>query len=662
MATRERVDFENEYQKLRRLLPVKNNVSTIFFDRSRFVDRCIKYFELTKGKRILVVGYSNDVNIMCSEFKKRGITATPHILFAEHFEGDGALSIYGNDSLKQAAEVAKKSDILFVCTREIRFLIAMVCYSFCKNCKIIDIYDWYEYFFHKKMLIDIDMKLNYADGKYSLMRRRSQVVMPIANRSRIVRRIKHLSKIVVNNDTCFAHLHEYESAQSESEKRFFLEKIIQDLYDVKDIKSLKYYLGIFGSEYADKQKACIHLSDAIDRLLYRMKSEIEKKEGILVFWTDSVCQKEADDWNFLEELKRDSLVLSNTYTTIPYTDTVMHSMITGNSYTEDEADYIDGYIVGNSFKNHDMKLFPELIGGGYKAIEVGARYIDLHRPGAEPTAYPWSVEIVYKYRPTTISLFEAACAVAACDEKTFIIIHADNETHHPYWSPFGSALEIGKYGLLDDPDECIIQRKEAMKYLEDQIVWWTRLFPDKSFKKVYLGDHGTVGIPYSNQRIRPYCFVTGLGVKKGKDERIFSYFNFYKLIRYLVTLKDKDYEDMFSKYALVENQDPYSEGFIAQIKKDLHFGTTDFMKCYYRWAPFRGYVDKDYKVIRFRNGETKIFNSIDEQEISRDEIDGDKLEEIIEIIGDRFEDLSMNKLKETKCFYAECTALGYNVC
>lgn len=429
-------------------------------------------------------------------------------------------------------------------------------------------------------------------------------------------------------------------ASDPKEKEYYLNKLIINYLLIRDYKSAFKYIDEYTNIVGNEENPFERAKEEFTELFSQIKEELQrrKEKDILIFWCDSMPYSDFKRWHFLENEAADSLQFENTYTHVPYTDTTSKAMFTGLPYYEGRM-YRDAED-GNFFK--DGKTIALLEEENYQICEIGENY----------TRKKYLKELAYTvknaYPPAAMYLWESLAQMLDNNgKKKFIICHMDCELHEPYWNGESEEMYVGPTAFLNDLTKYDSQRRESAAYLEGQILWYQSFLGEKA-SRIFMSDHGLYWPPYSEHRLHAFCFIKDGDVRRGSYKEYFSYLHFYELITYILYPTEENFGRIFSDYALVQNDHPYSQRFCEEIQHKFE-NNEDLM--WKTWIGFRGIIKEGYKLIRFPENQ-EMWLDMEDREILPDEIADPALVEFMrDRVGNEFGDLSDPHYRYTRKLY-----------
>lgn len=658
-----RENFQYEYLRLNKYIP--NSHFTTKVNVKKFTKKLSQFLGLKNSDNIILVGSMTETNLLKPFLNKYVDNVWERIFYQEDLYTDAEHDMKSVDQIQELAK--RECDYMIILSEEYHHLVDMIILSCDPSFIVLDFYDWYEFLLKKRLNRGvINHKLNLKSFIKQKVLQAYKYIRPIYTSDILDKKLCEFS-YCINYDTLFdlkKYLNfKFSDGKMNEWREFALRKLIEYNFQIKEFSSLFKYLEEYG-KLANSQIDAPFLKKEIETILTKITQKINENEGIIVYWTDAVTHDEAENLGFLENVKRQSLCFENVYSHVPYTDSTMHSILMGKRYFEDHVTQKTGtenvFLQTDTVLKNQESLVKFLQENKYTILECGGNYIGLYFDQLNSEVYA-SASAEYKYIPSSVNLWDAMCAICEADKKIFMIIHADCESHHPYWHQFDTnRMGIGGVSLLDDESEYDEQRKVALDYLSNIVESNEKLFDDNKYTKIFMSDHGKGAPAYANSRIRSYMYCKGSKITNiGKEERLFSLIDFHKLIQWIVDPEHNNFSSVFSNYIYIENQDPYSKRFVDEIETMYSENKEIFDENYSSWAAFQGVLDNKYKVILFRNGSVKWFESKSDDEIQ--EIPENVEEYYLSLFVDEFEDLNQDKYQYVSEFYDKCKRKGYSV-
>lgn len=408
-------------------------------------------------------------------------------------------------------------------------------------------------------------------------------------------------------------------------------QIIASYLKLRDFVNAFYYMEIYirsGHTEADKIRNC---KREIEVALRKISDYIKKKNlnNIIIYLMDAVDYIDYLNIPFLKGRSDSCLVFEHSYTVTPYTSSSIRSMFCHEKVMENEF-YKKGLM-----DEYNSILLSELKCRGY-----AFKYL--------------SPENKYLFADTYVS--EKGCAVSAsllnwmlireiCDTlvPTVFLCHEIYSTHPPF---IGGTYDDNITITIQGYDyRSRIQKESGFAYVSGQMEFAHAMIGD-SLIDIYMSDHGgsaKIGDKYHT------TFMVRNGRLRGRERRLFSYFNFSKLLCALIDDSKEEFDLAFSdSYVPIEDEDYYNYGrYINSVV--WNFCKLDFLMAY------RGVHTKDGAYIKRRDGKSYyyrvlqngILNSVNEI----DTLDWEEKSQFEVATGTFFADMNNEHLKWAKVVY-----------
>lgn len=369
-----------------------------------------------------------------------------------------------------------------------------------------------------------------------------------------------------------------------------------------------------------------------------LKKEIEYQLGqrkdmndIIIHWLDAVPHKWRKFLPRIEKLSTCNLSLENTYSCTPYTHQTLRAMISGLLPLDDF--------------DESMKLIDENSPGIRWLEERNYYFKQIGHDGAGVS----SCTKKYTYnedRNVTCNYVYWKCIeeMLSSDKPVFLIAHTVVETHPPM---ICTKLEKPNYHLSSENYEQ--QRNISYEYIDERVEFYKNLLGSRI--QIILSDHGEHISRYPDRywfqnKLHTWCVVVAQIKKSQREERLFPYYNFMKLIDYLLYPDDSKYDDMFEEYVLFQDTDYFNHNAIDTFIKD---GIADYAIAY------SGILDGKYKYVVNGIGREFFYRIVNDDDIEMDDLQGNKeCEYLKKLIHINFPDTSKyEKFQYSKKLYKE---------
>ncbi|MBZ0312903.1 hypothetical protein K7185_10495 [Clostridium butyricum] len=356
-----------------------------------------------------------------------------------------------------------------------------------------------------------------------------------------------------------------------------------------------------------------------------------KQKDIFIYWTDAVQQKYLKYMPYILKRKKESISFENTYSITPYTHQVMRAMFA-------KLKPIDDYEQSKTLLSEKNSIVIKyLLEFDYDIKHIGHDgYIN------------FSMESIYRidYRAdvaVSLILWEAIKEMLKNEKPVFYIIHVAGETHAPCLS---AELKewIGDTSIVDIPEQQISCSYAAVSNL---LEFYDEIIRSDNMYKIYMSDHGNhFEIPqwyWAQNKIKPYFYIYNSKIKAKEYYDIFSYNNFYEVIKWILDPQKNKLENSFSEYSCIQDVDIYNktlvEFFISKNIKEYAMS-------------YRGVVTVSDKYILRSDGK-EFYYTIDENfEEIESTCEYNRLNYLRSLAGNKFIDIDTdNRFEYSRLLY-----------
>jgi len=412
-----------------------------------------------------------------------------------------------------------------------------------------------------------------------------------------------------------------------------LQYVIDSVLEIRDFINAEKYIKKYIELGYDNSNIYQNILNDLGSLFSEIKKESQKRihRDILMFWTDAVPYNDLEFLPWIFSHKDKSVFFEKAYCNTPFTHATMRSLLKGQLPIDDfdsTTDLIDsksskvvGYLTENNYNfkhiGHDGK---DCIDKEYDISQFEEIEYNSH---VSSCLVMWSA-----VREMLLSL-----------KPVFFIIHCLVETHSPFL-------------ILDTEAKLNPHRKGAYdgqyRYIDEQIEFYEKLIHNDNNIRIFMSDHGAhINFPeyfFADNKIHPYFIVCNSDLKNIKVKKIFSYSNFYLIIKWLITKDDKYFNQALSNYSLIQDVDVYNK------ERVLNF--IDFNAQEYAFS-YRGIVTIKDKYVRLRNGKEFFYNLPDERNNLIESIENfERIDELRKMAGNKFLDIyKYDKFKYSRELY-----------
>lgn len=366
-------------------------------------------------------------------------------------------------------------------------------------------------------------------------------------------------------ESIFLNKKKYISESNIGMKELYLERLIFDYLDIKDFLNANKYINEYINNNYSNSKIYKQFYDELLKLLHNIKCEMKmrKHKDIILTWIDSLRYDEVFKMQYLNSLSKKSMFFENAFTMSPWTSQTAQTIFKNKKP-------IDDHLFDENI-NTDNSPVLKLIDDNYKFKYIGN--------------YEWFDEkyiIKVPYRQTcTESFWMMLSQLLNSDEKCFIFIHSVAETHYPFYS--GNLEKISFYvpetknwppetGNYNDIKKMVEQIDDSRNYFDAQLEWYND-FMEYNHTQIYLSDHGkeydeSYSLPiFVDPKIHVVLFIVDNSISPQKCNQMFSYLNFYYLLKYIINPTKKNYRNIFSEFVEIQIIDFYNKE-VIELKID----------------------------------------------------------------------------------------------
>lgn len=365
-----------------------------------------------------------------------------------------------------------------------------------------------------------------------------------------------INKYINYKDTSTTY-HKYLCATNEKNKRFYLEKLIAYLVEIRDFITVNKMIDELKRNGWDSENKYEKFRAELVSLFAEIKNIIHKrnKRDIIINYVDNIGADTFYNTKFGKERLADSYCFMNAYTPSPWTYFATRVLITGElpisdhsykktTFTDDKSALL------RVMKKHNYSFSYIAYGGMYqkwfdnkKVIPKGYTGFD----GTIPGSTGGRSERECSTRMQWCSLRER---INKPHETVCHLIHSLAESHYPfYYSLTRTLSKKSEDGRIASGIEFILQQLE-----------WYGKFDSAQTVKVCFSDHNcNWGRAYGSETSHVPFVIKGKDFQVKEENRLFSLKDFSKLINAILTLNKSDFDKVFSEHILHENVDYMSE-------------------------------------------------------------------------------------------------------
>ena len=450
----------------------------------------------------------------------------------------------------------------------------------------------------------------------------------------------HITYLDINNT-----LGLYEIEENSVQKKYFLEKLIAQLIEIKDFISAEEYICQYISNGWDVNQQYFNFKKDLCNLWEQIKniSLQRQKKDIFINWVDNVNAEECYKVQFFKQRIEDSCVFKKAYTVTPWTHFAIDTLFTGKLPIEDKT-YLMTKI--NESNSQILKTLKDT-GHQFEYIANPTMYQRMFETNIMQL-YPDSFgKIVLNDRSVSecsTRLQWISLRVTLMSEKPVChLIHNFSETHRP-------VIYTGISTMSGDRASYI---EEGLHFLAEQLEWYSQFYGRNSYQ-IYLSDHGDELLyerAYENGRTNVMFILKGPGIKCGEEQRLYSHQNFDSIIKAIATENVEEWEKCFRESIIYENADLYHyNNILIHIVEQWLSGKQPHIMGVYQ---LRGVRTAEDLYIKYAIGKELYYRLPDEESnLIEDDIWKERIDYLKKICGDKFIDISEEPLFEkTRLIY-----------
>lgn len=386
-------------------------------------------------------------------------------------------------------------------------------------------------------------------------------------------------------------------------------------------KFAKEYIVNKYPDYQDIQFAM----DEIMNLLDCVKEKIKKRtqRDIITIWNDQLDYSYLKYTPYIQEVSRNSMFFENAYTMTPFTMATFLGMFQRLKSIDDDI-YYKPFPIADSSNSY---IINELMLSGYEFVYIGDEGV------ARMFGEKYSMTN-YACSSSCLGCINLLQKLLDINKPVCVVLHASVETHNPYlsgeldeakfheWPTFGGGTE----------EEALEQKKKSAAYWDKQLEFYMGFMPGSSIK-IFMSDHGTrynIQPIYKEPTTHIIFFITGSGVPEGRYKRMFSIYDFYKVI-HCILKNNYDEEEIFSDYVLIQETSIFNR---TAIRYYIENNTMESS------CAFRAVRTEKELYVKLSSGKRYYYLLPDEELNCIDKADRDRIRWLDNLAGDKFTDLS----------------------
>lgn len=376
-----------------------------------------------------------------------------------------------------------------------------------------------------------------------------------------------------------------------------LRSVIKSSVDICDFINFNKYCDIYVSNKYEEYREILKAKLEIENIFVRVKQVIRSRRtrDIIMVWNDQVGYSELEKTEYLKNMSEHSMFFEKAYTMTPFTYPVFKEMF-------QKLKSLDDNIYTNQYPkiSYDNSEFIKSVkDSGYNFVYIGDESDgDLFE----------GVDIItkYTYGSSNVRALELLQKLIDDDRPLFILIHALVETHNPYLSAdlVNPIWYEWPYFQGDSQENVDNQADISLKYWDRQLEYYMSYLGENAIK-IFMSDHGkrfgTLPI-YHDATSHVFCFVTGKDIPNTRFNKLFSLYDFEKLVKAILN-EDYNQESMCSDMIFLQETAIFNNTTINYyIEKD----------CIEASMAFRGVRTENELFVRISNGTEHYYIDGDE--------------------------------------------------
>ena len=425
---------------------------------------------------------------------------------------------------------------------------------------------------------------------------------------------------------------------------FLLEELIYCCCIIKDFISVFSYVKKYILCSCRNEQMMQMFSTELKLLLNSIKEKIyaRKQKDIIINWIDAL---RFEDGVRLDVIKNNKGILfNNAYTVIPYTRSVLNSIFSGKLEVKD----FNGKI-SEPFSEENSPFIKTLNQSGYKF-----RYLSYQNLYDEMLKDEYRNDYFFENKIEILDKVGDGCStklqwnlldiIINSSQKCCVIVHNLVESHIPFYNSDMQYYINGDFWSSEKWDyEYNDRYKCGVEFIDRQLCWYQDYYPVCA-TKIYMSDHGPTCDckNYSEERSHVIIKVCDKTAEDRKENRLFSYKDYWKLIRYCTSTNKDNYDDIFSEYVFHEAMDFYNE-YCINIMKRWIVEKNKLVSHIRRYCQYRGVRTYNEVYVKYAFGKEGYYRDKDYcNNLINDERYSSRIDELRKILGEGFIDISSN--------------------
>lgn len=416
----------------------------------------------------------------------------------------------------------------------------------------------------------------------------------------------------------------YKKIYNENPSKDNLINVVLAYLRIRDFIGFNEYADLYIKKgYIDSNKIQ-GLKNEINELLDEIRVLLKQRnqKDIIMLWNDQFGITELGLAPYFEKISNSGMFFENAYAVSPYTFPAISAMVF-NRRTIDDRIYLTDRPIANATNSKLIRIVED---AGYSFVYDG----DESDCKLFESKYCISNEV---YNSSCIRYFKMLQYIIQSNKPVFCILHALVETHNPYMS---ADLDSAKWYEFphfsgDSEEDAMAQMKVSLKYWDRQVEFYSNMFSDKCVQ-IFMSDHGKrFGLKpaYKDASVHIIFFIYGDNIPKKRFNKVFSIYDLYKVIGYLLSSEYAE-EDIFSEYVILQETNIFN----ATVMQ--YYYDNNAMDC---TCAFRSVRTINECYVRLDNGKCFYYLMPDEDNnLISDQKYKDRVEYLSSIAGDYFED------------------------
>lgn len=374
--------------------------------------------------------------------------------------------------------------------------------------------------------------------------------------------------------------------------------------------------------------------DEIMCILKYVKRKLKERtqRDIIVIWNDQLDYSWLQYTEYMQRISRNSMFFENAYTMTPFTVPTFLEIFQGLRSIDDEI-YHKTFSPSNKDNSNIIKNL-EL--SSYTFVYIG--------DGADAQLFDKDYVIAnYTYNSSCLRCVSLLQKLLDTETPVCVILHAIVETHNPYLSGELNDLEYYEWPTFGGKTEkmALEQRKQSVVYWDKQLGFYMDFMPDNCIK-VFMSDHGpryNIQPIYKEPTTHIIFFINGTDVPIGRYKKLFSIYDFYKVINCILK-NEYNEKELFNSYVLMQETNIFNSTAIC------YYLANNAKECF---CSFRAVRTEKELYVKLSSGKKYYYILPDEETNCIGEADKERLAWLDGLAGNKFENLDKHE-REIKRF------------